>query len=72
MDCWSTKATGDWTIDCATGRGYAEEMLNCIRTKQNPTGLGHIVKAMVGHGQWGGVEVGFFQRVSEELLRTQN
>lgn len=72
VDYWSPQVTGDWSTDCATGRRYADEMLARIRKNENPTALGHIVKAMVGHGQWGGVEVGFFQRLSEDLLRTQD
>lgn len=31
--------------------------------------MGHKMKAMVGNGDWTGVEVGFFYRISEHLRR---
>lgn len=69
MDYWSPDITGDWVTDTAVGKEYADEAVRCIRNKQNPSALGHLIKAMIGKGGYTGVEVGFFHRMSEHLLK---
>lgn len=62
---WSPVVTGDWRTDNETGRRYADEA--AVYMSRNPTVLGHIVKAIVGNGNWTGVEVGFFHQISGML-----
>ena len=52
----------------AQGRAYAAEMLAYMRSTGHMTLLNHVVKAMVGHGNWGAVEVVFFQHLSVQLI----
>lgn len=68
VDHWSPEVTDDWGVDTAQGKVYADEAIAFIRVKQNPTVIGHVIKAMIGRGAWTGVEVGFFHRISEHLL----
>lgn len=67
-DYWLPEITGDWRTDNDRGKRYADEMVSCISMHQNPTSLGHMVKAMIGKGSWSGVEVGFFHRISEYII----
>lgn len=57
---WQPKVTGHWATDTKEGRQIADITVENIRVKNNPTLLGHLMKSMVGHGDWTGVEVGFF------------
>lgn len=68
VDQWSPKITGNWATDTALGKIYADEAVAHILGQNNPTTLGHTIKAMIGKGSWSGVEVGFFHRFSEYLL----
>lgn len=65
---WAPVVTGDWGTDTSRGRFYADEAVTFISARGNPTILAHIMKSMVGQAAWGGVEVGFFHRLSEHLL----
>lgn len=69
VDFWSPKGTGDWEHDTRLGKRYADEMIHWIREHKNPTIFGHIVKSMIGKGGYSGVEVGFYHRISEHLLK---
>lgn len=68
MDLWSPVVTGRWDDDLLQGRVYAIEMIENMRRSGHPTLLNHTVKAMIGHASWSGVEVGFFQYISAELM----
>jgi len=65
---WSPEISGDWREDTSRGKQYADETIACIRSHNNPTALAHVIKSMVGAGNWTGVEVGFFHRISEYLI----
>ena len=65
---WQPRVTGDWSADTTTGRKMADQMIKEITESANPTLLGHLMKSMVGHGDWTGVEVGFFHRLSDHMI----
>ena len=65
---WSPEVSGVWANDNATGRNMAEGLLDQMRSGDNPALLGHVVKSMIASGGYTGVEVGFFQRLSESLI----
>lgn len=56
---WKPERTGDYEIDCAKGRSYAEELLQFIRSRQAPQVFGHVSRAMTDGGIFDGVETGF-------------
>lgn len=68
MSVRAPEVSGDWSVDCARGRAYADEAIEFMRKTGNPSCLGHIVKGMIGNGAYTGVEVGFLQRFGEEAL----
>jgi hypothetical protein len=58
--------TGDWAKDCDTGRALAENIVaQCAEDPQNYPKFLTIARNMTTRGLWGGVEVGFMQRVAE-------
>ncbi len=65
---WMPMVTGDWATDNATGRKHADALVARMNESNNPTMLAHTMKSMVGNGDWTGVEVGFFYRISEVLM----
>jgi hypothetical protein len=67
-DMWAVPESGDWSADNAAGRRMAEECVAHIRETGQPQFLGHVTKAMCSKGRHGGVEVGFFAKISEILL----
>lgn len=58
---------GDWATDTQRGRDFADTLVERMKTTQNPTLLGRLVKNLVADGRYSGVEVGFFQRISERI-----
>lgn len=72
VDVWSPRVTNDWAHDLVQGRSYAEEMVFFMRNSGHPTLLQHVVKAMIAHACWSGVEVGFFQYLSAEMIGDDN
>lgn len=68
IDLWSPTVTEDWSKDMNQGRAYGMELISHMKRTGQPTFLQHVVKAMVGHGTWSGVEVGFFQLISAEII----
>ena len=61
---WSPEVSGNYGADNAKGHAYAEEVLEYIRHHDVPPLLGYVTKAMVNHGKFGGVEVGFCERIA--------
>jgi len=52
----------------AVGRARAEELLGVIKRTESPAMLGHVMEAIVKSGRFGGMEVGFFHVLSQEIL----
>ncbi|RWO06304.1 MAG: hypothetical protein EOS07_21940 [Mesorhizobium sp.] len=65
---WNPVRTGDYSVDCATGRAYYFELHNFMLAKSNPTFLSRVLSAQVEGGKWDGVEIGFSQALSEQLM----
>lgn len=59
---WTVQATGDYSADCATGRGYADALVEHMASTGNPTPFAHIVAAMPRDQT--GIEVGFLTEVA--------
>ena len=57
--------SGDYGADCLAGRDQAARALNYMNANSCPTMLGHLVEAMIARGRFSGLEVGFFQAISE-------
>lgn len=69
IDAWKEGASGDWARDNAIGR----ERANALRANAQLTGnhplLGRVIRMIADHGHFGGIEAGFFQRISELMSR---
>lgn len=66
---WREGATGDWAKDNAVGRGRANEMRANLKMTGNHPAVLQCMKMLVENGHFGGIEVGFFQRLSEFAAR---
>jgi hypothetical protein len=66
-ELWEDSNTEDWGADNRSGRQKADAMLNDLHNGTSCSILGHTVKQMIEIGHYGGVEVGFFQRLAERL-----
>lgn len=66
-ELWVPERTGDYAEDCQLGRFYAQELLGYIRIRDCPPMLSHVCKAISDRGEWSGVEIGFFQEISEAV-----
>lgn len=66
---WAVTACGDYAEDCATGRKYFRDLLLEMNLSSNQQLLPRVLRgqAMV-LDKWGGIEVGFHQALSIELL----
>lgn len=58
-DFWAVTHTGDWSRDTECGRQFAREALVAMEASDAPNLLGSVVRSMIAHGQYGGVEAGF-------------
>ena len=63
-DLLAPQRTGDYAIDCATGRTYAGALLKYMRIKGFPPMLGRVAQAIAAGGAWDGVEIGFFHGIA--------
>lgn len=59
---WAVQATGDYAADCATGRTYADALVDHMASTGNPTPFAHIVAAMPKSQS--GIEVGFLTEMA--------
>lgn len=64
---WSPTRSGDYATDCARGRAYFIELCALMLEAANPTFLCRVLHAQVQGGEWGGVEIGFAQAMSERI-----
>lgn len=65
---WNVRESGLYVRDNATGRRYADDCIRMMLRLDNPVLLGQIGRAMVVQGNFGGIEIGFAQRIAEHLL----
>lgn len=71
-DFWHVPATGDYALDCALGDGLARSALAHLARYPSHNLLGDIVRDMLKHGRWSGVELGFWVVISRSLLVSLN
>lgn len=69
MDLWAAEESGVWALDNKIGRTHADECVRYMRHRQAPNLLSGIVKDMMAHGRYGGVEVGFLHRIGVHATR---
>ncbi|CAN7178022.1 AlpA family phage regulatory protein [Rhizobium rhizogenes] len=67
-DLWNVAESGDYGKDNAIGAQYAEELVDCMQQREVPFMLGHVIEAMISKKRYGGIEIGFTQRISEKSL----
>lgn len=67
-DFWSVKPTGRWGDDNLIGEAYARDALDYICRTGDLFLLGHIAISIAKRGSTSGIEVGFFQVITEALL----
>ena len=63
---WITTETGDWSLDCAIGRDHAQQLVDKLSQDESlhPDFIA-VMRSMVKHGKFSGVEAGFFQCLLE-------
>lgn len=67
-DIWTPESSGDWATDTAKGKAYAAEAVRHMFFHDMTPVLGFIIKAMIGRGQFGGVEAGFCQGIADNAV----
>lgn len=66
---WNVQESGSYTLDCKIGRGHADQLVDLMRRRGNPTLLNSVMRDMVGAGRFGGIEVGFVTRIGQHSMR---
>ncbi|MCW1381513.1 hypothetical protein OLX02_01620 [Novosphingobium sp. KCTC 2891] len=61
---WNPERTGDYAVDCATGRNYAGQFAAMMRDGGNESLLPWIIRAMPRGQEMSGVEIGFLTALS--------
>jgi len=67
-DFWSVEPTGNWSEDTRTGRSYADEFIAFAQKEDAANVLGSVVRSMIGHGAYGGIEAGFMSGVAARAI----
>jgi|GEM_PF-1829721 len=65
---WAPDRTGEYEVQCARGRAYADALLAHMRETRNPTLYGAVMRGITSEGVYGGVEIGFCNRIGIELI----
>lgn len=69
MSFWSPDRGVGYKEGNQRGASYAEELLLEVRKTQNPVLVGSVIRAMIGSGIWGAVEIGFCHRLALEMIQ---
>jgi len=67
-DFWVVEPTGNWSDDTRTGRRYADEFVVFAQQEDAASVLGSVVRSMIGHGRYGGVEAGFMTAIAGRAI----
>lgn len=68
LDMWAIEPTNNYAKDCKRGREAAIDLYRAMDSEQLPAiALGTVSRAIICKGRYGGLEVGFFQGLSEIL-----
>ena len=65
---WEPERSGNYTIDCSTGRDLANEVISITRDTRNPLVIGTAIRAMVESNRYEAVEIGFCSRLGVVLV----
>ncbi len=63
LDLWSPADAGSYRQGNDIGRSRADELVQYMRDNQAPMVLGHVVQAIVARGEYGAIEIGFFNQL---------
>lgn len=63
----SVKASGNYTVDCATGRLYYEKLIKVMQEVQNYLLLHIVLVAIIEAGAITGIEIGFLNALVASL-----
>ena len=67
---WSVQPSGDYALDCATGREHFHQLLGAMTEDGTALHLSRVIEGQVRSGQWSGVEVGFHAAMAEQMSLT--
>lgn len=65
---WVPQRSGDYTKDCETGAGYAQELMDYIKEVRSPVIFKSVCQAIGEAGEIGGVEIGFYNKIGNTLI----
>lgn len=68
LDMWSVQESGLYVRDNQMGRAYADELIAAMSHMSNLCLLTQVSRVILKKGRFGGVEVGFSQRIAERLI----
>lgn len=66
---WCPAPVADFATGCMLGRDYAKSLIAFIHATGDTPILGRILQAVCESQNWGSVEIGFAQELSEHILR---
>jgi hypothetical protein len=69
VSCARLPETGDYAVDCETGRRAADVLIIRMAQADHTPALGQVVHEMMKIGRWGAVHIGFFQRLADRSVQ---
>lgn len=68
LDTWDVAPTGDYSVDCETGRKYFRSLMIVMHVSANPMFLTRVLAGQAAKfSDWGGIENGFHAAMADEL-----
>jgi len=61
--------TGDYAVDCATGRRFADAIIARMSEDAGLPMLVRVTRGAVESGRWTPMHAGFYQRIAEHCVR---
>lgn len=71
MDFWRVTPSGNHAADETMGHTYAEAVISYICANRSPEMLPKIVEAITRKGAMTGIEIGFFNMISNRIIANQ-
>lgn len=69
VSTWNVTPTGDYSVDCATGRKYFRELMMVMHNTGNELLLSRVLTGQATvFSAWGGIETGFHQQMGQEVM----
>lgn len=64
---WAVRTSGVYSADCDSGRAHADEYVAALSGGHPAPMLNFIAQSQLARGQWGGMEIGFWQAIEDHL-----